>query len=448
MTLYPSFDMSEPALVAVVEDDPDARVLTCRWLEHEGHEVEPLEDAEGLFDVLHTTLPEVICLDLELPGVSGLEALARLRETHPSIPVVILTAHRDVDTVVQAMQSGAYDYIPKPVDRTKLLTTIKNAADKHRMARRIQDLERDRGDDYAGMIGRSRSMRALFRQIDRVASTDVTVLIHGESGTGKELVARALHDEGARKGPFVAVNCAAIPETLQESELFGHEKGAFTGADAMRRGCFERADGGTLFLDEVAELSPSLQAKLLRVLQERTFSRVGGEQELRSDFRLVAASHRSLFAQVSEGKFRQDLFFRIAVFELDVPALRERDDDVLQLAGFFLERFGDGIKLDEASQNLLKSHEWPGNVRELENALQRAAVVCQGGVIRVEDFPARIRDAAGAIPAVGPVSMEDMERKALEDALRRCDGNVSEVVKELGIGRTTVYRKLKKYGLR
>ncbi|MEM9068568.1 MAG: sigma-54 dependent transcriptional regulator [Myxococcota bacterium] len=442
--------MSESGLVALVEDDPDARILTMRWLEHAGYEVEPLESAEALFDALQTTLPDVLCLDLELPGLSGLETLRRLRKTHPQLPIIILTAHRDVDTVVEAMQRGAYDYLPKPLDRTKLMTTIKNAIEKLQLTLRVQHLERGQTDDYSGMLGQSRAMRNLFRQIDRVAASDVTVLIHGESGTGKELVARALHEEGARKKhPFVAVNCAAIPESLQESELFGHEKGAFTGAEARRRGCFERADGGTLFLDEVAELSPTLQAKLLRVLQDRTFTRVGGETELRSDFRLVAASHRNLFGQVAEGAFREDLFFRIAVFELDVPALREREDDVILLANHFVRSGNPEAQLTDRACQLIRGYAWPGNVRELENAIKRALVVCREGQIDADDFPRRIREAAGSdIPRTGPVSMEDLERRALAEALERCDGNIGAVVKELGIGRTTVYRKLKKYGLR
>ena len=323
------------------------------------------------------------------------------------------------------------------------------------MSRRIQELERGSADSYGGMLGRDPSMRGLFREIERVAATDVTVLVHGESGTGKELVARALHDEGARaKGPFIALNCAAIPEALQESELFGHERGAFTGATERRKGRFEQADGGTLFLDEIAELALPAQAKLLRVLQQRTFHRVGGERELRSDFRLVAASHHALMERVAEGKFREDLFFRVAVFELDVPPLRERGDDVVLLARFFLRDAE--LVLSPAAEELVRTYDWPGNVRELENALQRARVVAREGTIQVTDFPRRIREESprsnpslGASTDAGPgATMEDLERAALVDALRRHDGNVAEVVRELGIGRTTVYRKLKKFGLR
>ncbi len=438
-------------LVALVEDDEDQRLLLSRWFENAGLEVEPVEDAEGLFAALQTTVPDVICLDLELPGMSGIEALTRCMRTHPGIPVVITTAHRDVDVVVDAMQRGAYDYLAKPLDKTKLLTVLKNALEKRELGAKLKEYERQNQANPAGMIGDSNPMRSLYRQIDQVAPTDVTVLIRGESGTGKELIAKALHEESTRRdGPFVALNCAAIPETLQESELFGHEKGAFTGAEKLRRGCFERADSGTLFLDEVAELSSSLQAKLLRVLQERSFHRVGGEAILRSDFRVIAASHQDLFAKVAEGAFRQDLFFRLAVFELDVPPLRSRGEDVVELARSFLSHQNESLSLGPSAVQLLKDYGWPGNVRELQNAVQRAAVVRAEGEVIAEDFPSRIRANADAAPAVEApaVNMEELEKRALQDALERCGGNITEVVRQLGIGRTTVYRKLKKYGLR
>ncbi|MBO6939106.1 MAG: sigma-54-dependent Fis family transcriptional regulator [Deltaproteobacteria bacterium] len=440
--------------IVVVEDDIDQRTLVSRWLEQEGHDVEPVETAEQLVEILATSVPDCVCLDLELPGMTGMEALSRLRATHPQLPVIIVTAEREVDVVVDAMQSGAYDFLPKPLDKLKLLTIVNRALEKVRMSRRIQELERGSADEYAGMIGRHATMRALFREVERVAATDVTVLVHGESGTGKELVARALHSQGARATkPFVAINCAAIPESLQESELFGHERGAFTGATDRRQGRFEEADGGTLFLDEIAELSLPAQAKLLRVLQERTFRRVGGDRDLRSDFRLVAASHQNLLERVAERTFREDLFFRVAVFELDVPPLRERGKDVELLSRFFLRHHD--LELQEDARSLLTAYDWPGNVRELENAIRRAVVVAREGVIAAADFPKRIRAALSGNPRPNaPVSdgdggtMEDLERAALADALQRHGGNVAEVVRELGIGRTTVYRKLKKYGLR
>lgn len=452
--------MTDGRTVVVVDDDPDARAIAQRWLEKAGHEVEPMESAEALFDGIDTVLPDVVLLDLGLPGMGGMEALRRLLQSHPGLPVVMLTGDRQVDSVVEAMQLGAHDYLAKPVERARLVESIASAAEAGDASRRERFRQRSAADTYAGMFGRSAVMRDLFRQIDRVARTHVTVLIHGESGTGKELVARALHDEGARReGRFVAINCAAIAESLQDSELFGHEKGAFTGADRQHRGCFERADGGTLFLDEVAELTPATQAKLLRVLQQRVVQRVGGSDPIPVDYRLVAASHQNLMQAVEDGRFREDLFFRIAVFELDVPPLRERGDDVLRLAETFLEAMGQNMegpthgtpRLSEEAVALLQRYPWPGNVRELQNALQRAVVVCREGVIESGDFPSRMRASPEVLresmPPAGR-SMDDLEREALRRALERAGGNVSEVVRELGIGRTTVYRKLKKYGLR
>ena len=470
-------------VVMVVEDDPDQLALVSRWLSSEGFDVEEFRDAETALATLSTVLPEVVCLDVNLPGLGGLEALARMRAHNPRLPVVMLTVDREVNSVVTAIQAGAYDYLPKPLDRTKLVTTIRNAVERYQMALRLTHLEREaEGKGYGALLGRSPLMQELFRQLDCIAPSDVTVLVHGESGSGKELVARALHEaSGRRRGRLVGFNCAAVPESLEESELFGHEKGAFTGAVAQRKGCFEEANGGTLFLDEVAELSPTLQAKLLRVLQERTFRRVGGSTDIRSDFRVVAASHRDLAAEVTKGRFREDLFFRLAVFELEVPPLRARGDDALVLAERFLADAARPLTLSPEARQVLVAYRWPGNVRELQNAIQRAAVVCTGDVVRVQDLPRRVQglaepearpgptasaraaEAPNVAPNVAPDgapaeaedprppgdgSLRSMERAMLEQALLRTGGNVAEVVRQLGIGRTTVYRKLKKYGLR
>ena len=470
---------AEPALtVLVVEDDPTSRTLIKGWLERDGYRVETAGSAEDAFDVLSRSLPDAICLDLELPGMGGLEMLAQITRHHPKLPVLILTADRQVETVVAAMQRGAHDYLAKPVDRTKLSTTVRNATELHRLQLRVRSLEREaEGVAYKGIIGQSASMHSLFRELDRVAPTEVSVLIHGESGTGKELVARAIHDSSGRaSGPFVALNCAAVPESLQESEFFGHEKGAFTGALARRLGRFELSDAGTLFLDEVGELSAGLQAKLLRVLQERTFQRVGGTQEVRSDFRLVTATHRDLSADVDSGRFRSDLFFRLNVFELELPPLRARVGDVAVLARYFLSTASSSrnIVIEPEAQSVLDAYAWPGNVRELENAMQRAVVVCRDDRITLADLPPRLRDPAP--PPSGPFShsplssslanpppsstprspprsttgnrMDEVEREAFETALAEAKGNVSEAVRVLGIGRTTAYRLMKKYGLR
>jgi DNA-binding NtrC family response regulator len=455
-------------LVVIVDDDPDMVSLISRFLGYAGYAVEAFADAESCLAGFSRLMPDAVCLDLMLPGLGGLETLKRIKDLEPHLPVVILTADNAVDSAVRAMQEGAYDYLVKPIDRTKLVTTIKNAVERSRMSLRLVQLEREvEGRGYPGIIGDTPPMRELFRQMDRLAASDVSVLIHGESGTGKELVARALHTQsGRRRAAFVALNCAAIPETLQESELFGHERGAFTGALDRRIGRFEEANRGTLFLDEVAELSPALQAKLLRALQERAFRRVGGSVDVRSDFRLVAATHRNLSDEVAAGRFREDLFYRIAVFELAVPALRDRRDDIPLLASALLRQIADGRSVTVAPDALqcFRDYSWPGNVRELSNAIQRAWVASDGARITVADLPERVRDGSliaappretdGAGLGVGPDpiapirTLEDMERIAIQQALARHSGNLSEAGRQLGIGRTTLYRKLKQFGLR
>ena len=425
-------------------------------------------------------VPEAVCLDLDMPGLGGLETLRRIRARHRLLPVVILTADSAVDSVVVAMQEGAYDYLVKPVDFTALTTRIRNAVDRSRMAVRLLELERaTRDGGFPGIVARSDSMKKLFGRMDRVTASDATVLIYGESGSGKELVARAIHRESGRaKGPFVAVNCAAIADTLQEAELFGHEKGAFTGATEQRKGRFEQADQGTLFLDEIGELSLSLQAKLLRVIQERSFHRIGGAAEVASDFRLVAATHRDLRAEVEAGTFRQDLYFRIAVLELHVPPLREREGDVALLAGHFLDeltqRSGRGLSFAPEALFALESFSWPGNVRQLANVIQNAAVFCDTDVITEDDLPdevrqnrswpapreeTRVESSAELESSAGSASrrereptegfkLDGIERTTILGALEAAKGNVPRASRLLGISRPTLYRKLKKYGIR
>ncbi|MEO1084537.1 MAG: sigma-54 dependent transcriptional regulator [Acidobacteriota bacterium] len=397
------------AHIVLVEDDPSQRLLFGRWLELAGWQVTSFADAETCLDHIDSLLPDVVCLDLHLPGMDGHEALAMLKEQYPAVPVLVITGDSEVETVVETMRLGGHDFLVKPVERTRLETQVRNAIAHGRLSLRVTHLEREAGGvTYPGIIGMSQPMRQLYRQIDRIAASPVTVLIRGESGTGKELVAQTIHQHSAASsGPLVAINCAAIPESLQESELFGHEKGAFTGADSRKIGRFEEADGGTLFLDEVAELSASLQAKLLRVLQERTFRRLGGRRDLKSQFRLIAASHADLHQRVKDGAFREDLFYRLAVFELDVPPLRLRSDDVPALAAHFLndrtlvgERAG--LSLSPDALDVLTTYDWPGNVRELANALQRAAVVASQDRIEPADLPPRLRSTVQPLGAAWP----------------------------------------------
>ena len=454
--------MGEPdvPVVLVVDDDPSHRKLIGRWVERAGYLVEEYAGAGALLSSLDHMLPDAILLDVHMEGMSGLAALERLKRLYPTLPVIMLTADANVPTAVQSIQQGAYDYLTKPVDRSRLLTVLRNAVEKHAMSARLRQLERELdGGGYGGIIGTSRTMRRLFRQLDRVAPSDVTVLVVGESGTGKELVARAIHaNSGRAQGPFVPLNCAAIPETLQESELFGHERGSFTGATGRRVGRFEQAHGGTLFLDEVGELSAGLQAKLLRVLQERRFYRLGGSDQIEVDVRIVTATHRDLQERCQRGEFREDLFYRLAVFELELPPLRERPDDIPLLAQAFLERFTKrhgrpSVRLGKEVLAALQAYHWPGNVRELQNAVERALVATLDEEVQPEDLPRRVREPARVTPAptrrVSDLQpMEELEKRAIREAIQAAEGNMSEVIRRLGIPRTTLYRKLKKYQLR
>ena len=507
--MIPTQEEDRPA-VFVVDDDAHIRTLIASWVEAAGFRPVELESGEACLAALPTETPAAVLLDLSMPGMGGAATLDRVRSHHRHLPVIVLTANRDVDTVVDLMRRGAYDFLPKPIDRTKLVTTLVNAMEKHAMAMRLATLEREaEGRAIPGFVGASRTMRELYRQIDRVAASDISVYIHGESGTGKELVARAIHDRSGRsRSPFIALNCAAIPESLQESELFGHERGSFTGAAQRRIGCFEQVAGGTLFLDEVAELSPGAQSKLLRVLQQRTIQRVGASQEIQVDFRLLAATHQDLPAAVRAGRFREDLFYRIVVFELELPPLRDREGDVELLARHFVaqagrELAGREVQLSPEAMTALQRYDWPGNVRELQNVCQRAAVTCEGEAIVPGDLPPRIFAALaqprsapvlvamapdgavagsptpidsggirvdGLAPVIGHLAPEEleegeaaapaidiqssaaltlsgMERNAIVVALQRAGGNRARVSRELGIGRTTLYRKLKEYGI-
>ena len=386
------------ASVYVIDDD----VNLCEWvsfhLNTENRDVEYFTDANTGLDAVRRGSADAVILDLDLPDMSGLEVLERIRKFRPELPVIMLTGTEDVPVVVNAMNSGAFDYLTKPVSAERLSLVIRNATEQHRLQRKIVDLQRSAEDaGTRGLAGSSPVMIELHRSIEQVAASNVSVLIQGESGTGKELVARAIHDAGNRaEQPFVAVNCAAIPETLQEDEFFGHEKGAFTGAQGLRRGRIERANGGTLFLDEVAELSASMQATLLRVLQERRFTRVGGSDEVESDFRVVAATHRDLMTAVAEAEFREDLYYRLAVFELELAPLRMRREDIPELAMIFQREMGreagtqTELGFDPEALRQILEYPWPGNVRELRNAVHRAFVASGGETIRTEPLPGRM----------------------------------------------------------
>jgi DNA-binding NtrC family response regulator len=456
-------DAPEGGTIAVVDDDPFARRLLAAWLGAAGYQVR--EHASGA-SVLGESLAELdaVCLDLGLGNESGLDVLAHLHHRDPELPVLVVTADDEVASAVDAMRGGAYDYLTKPLERGRFEQAIRRAVERRGMARRLAELQRRTQERNEGsIIGSSARMAELRRQVARVAQSDVPVCVFGESGTGKELVARAIHQQGPRsERPFVAINCAAIPESLIESELFGHERGAFTGASAMRKGRFEQADGGTLFLDEVGEMSAATQARLLRTLQERTVMRLGGSCELNVDVRVVCATHRNLEEEVEQGRFREDLYYRLVVYPITVPALRERGDDIPLLFSHFLTRFAreserEVPQVDPTALRMLMDHRWPGNVRELQNVVRRCLLSCADGRLMPAQLPESLRGQALPLLPAAPdapsaarhdgeiLPLRVVEHRAIERALQATAGSVGKAAKMLGIGRATLYRRLASY---
>ncbi|MDF1615371.1 sigma-54-dependent transcriptional regulator [Desulfurivibrio dismutans] len=451
--------------ILVVDDDEAHRYMLRAMLAEWGwHSAEAADGAQAVAAVEEQPFDAVL-MDVRMARMDGMEALRRIQAHNPAIPVIIMTAYSSVDSAVEAMKAGARDYLTKPLDFERLRLTMAKALD-HRQVEESRRSRRD-GDpighlDQAGIIGNSPAMRELLEMIAYVAPTEATVLISGESGTGKELVATALHRNSVRKdGPLVKVNCAALVESLLESELFGHEKGAFTGADRRREGKFIQAAGGTLFLDEISETSPAMQAKLLRVLQEHEIQRVGGQETLRVDTRVLAASNRVLEEAVQEGKFREDLYYRLNVVTLLVPPLRERSEDIPLLAAHFVEKFAarnrrrvEGIT--PRAMDLLLKHPWPGNVRELENAIERGVILMRGDYLDEQSMPLSLRragieaeeDASSVAEADAlPSSLEEAEKQVIRKTLEETGGNRSESARRLQITRKTLLSKINKYGL-
>jgi len=449
-------DRDKGPWVAVVDDDPAQRVLLRQALEDSGYRVVEGSDGQEAIEQARAHRLDAMILDVRMPGMTGLEALAAIKAQRPEIAVILLTAYIDVRDAVAAMKTGAHDYLEKPVDLDELVIAVDEALGVARTG--LPAAGAGALDLPDGVVAESPGMRSVFADALRVAATDAITLIVGESGAGKEVLARYIHEHGARRdGPFVAINCAAFPENLIESELFGHERGAFTGAVVMRPGRFEQASGGTLFLDEIGEMPLALQPKLLRVLEERVVRRVGGTREIAVDTRVIAATNRPIEDDARQGRFREDLLYRLNVFALRIPPLRERRDDILPLAERFLTREGGRDKrFSPAAQRLLWEYSWPGNARELRNAVVRAAIISRGSLILPDDLPESLRAAHSATEGAKPTGaageafaggMEEIHKRAILEALSRAGGNKTQAAKALGISRRNLIYKLRSYGM-
>ena len=447
--------------VLVVDDEPRQVDILKTILSREGYEVETCSTAEQALLLLRASPPQVLLTDMKMPGMDGIALLDEALREAPACSAVVMTAHGSVDTAVAAMKKGAFDYLTKPLDRDRLLLVVERAMETVRLRGENRRLKAQLHDRFRleNIVGSHGSMQDVFRLVEKVAASSATVLIYGESGTGKELIARALHFNSPRASrPFLALNCAAVPEPLLESELFGHEKGSFTGALARKPGLFEQAHGGTLLLDEVAELPVSMQAKILRVLQEKEVRRVGGNASLSVDVRIVAATNRDLVRHMKEGKFREDLFYRLNVFPIFLPPLRSRTTDIPGLVEHFLEQFAAEAKkpaprLTSETLSLLMRYSWPGNVRQLESTLERACLLAEGERITPDLLPAEVRENLASpgegtlsleIPDEG-ISLEAVERELLEKALRKAGGNLSRAARLLGISYRTLQYRLDKF---
>ncbi|OGL64678.1 MAG: Fis family transcriptional regulator [Candidatus Tectomicrobia bacterium RIFCSPLOWO2_12_FULL_69_37] len=449
--------------ILVVDDQKNYLIVLEELLRGEGFEVVTKRSAAEAAEVCRRADVDLLLTDMRMAGMDGIQLLSEVLRIDPDLPVILMTAFATVEKAVEAMKKGAYDYILKPFRNEELLAAIRQAVQVRELRHEHRQLQKERAS-RAVFESQSPPMREAIRLAEQVAPSATTVLLSGESGTGKEILARALHAMSPRAERFfIPANCAAIPESLLETELFGHQKGAFTGAVAMRKGLFERADGGTLFLDEVSEMTPHLQAKVLRVLQEREFERVGGEQAIRVDVRIIAATNKDLRELVEAGRFREDLFYRLFVFHIHLPSLRERAEDILPLAGHFVRQFAAEMGkpiggLTPEAQAALAAHRWPGNIRELRNAIERAVVLCAGRLIDERDLPGDVvRPAGGLPPAVdagkrngGTLAqvLEQYERQMIVQALARAGGVQARAARELGISRSNFQYRMTRLGLR
>jgi DNA-binding NtrC family response regulator len=443
--------------ILIIEDEKNIREGLGRALKLEGYDTFLAGDGMEGLRLFEEEEIDLVITDLRMPGLGGEDVLRKVVEGHPTVPVIILTGHGTIETAVKAMRDGAFDFLTKPLNLDRLSLLVKRALATRELMlqhRALQE-ELDKRRGFSNIIGRSSAMKKIFEVVQQVAPTRASVLISGDSGVGKELVADAIHNLSGRKDkPFIKVHCAALSESLLESELFGHEKGAFTGAVARRRGRFELANRGSIFLDEIGEISQTVQIKLLRVLQEKKFERVGGEETLEVDVRVIAATNRDLKEQIAAGAFREDLFYRLNVVNIHLPPLRERKEDIPLMAAAFIKEFaaenGKNIDgLDAKARSVLYSYSWPGNVRELRNSIESAVVMCKGSILGADDLPPGMRSASddGGVHIEPGATLADAEKTIIRASLSRLKGNKSRTADLLGIGRKTLHRKIQEYGI-
>jgi DNA-binding NtrC family response regulator len=445
--------------VLIADDEKNMRWVLRQALEGEGYEVAEAADGKEALSAVNDQEPDVLVLDHKMPAPDGMEVLRRIRAKDQQFPIIMLTAHGNVQTAVEAMKAGASEYLTKPFDLEELKLSIEKAMRMRELSAEVERLreELDRDWDVQGIVAADPRMLDVLETVKKVAPTNATVMVYGESGTGKELVARALHALSPRAAkPFISISAGALPETLLESELFGYEKGAFTGAVTAKPGRFEMANGGTLFLDEIGDISTAVQVKLLRVLQERTFERLGGTRSIEVDVRVVSATNRDLQQLIADGTFREDLYYRLNVVPLTIPPLRKRTADIPLLVAHFLEKFGAGERtISPAAMEALITYQWPGNVRELENTIERVVILSHGGTIEFEDLPAEVRSgvslvAGGArcfvLPDAG-LDLEEVELDLVRQALDRTGGSVPQAAKLLGLTTKTLEARMARYGL-
>jgi two-component system response regulator AtoC len=455
--------MARERLIYIVDDEETIARLLEHWVTKKwGYQSRAFTSGEACLENLNA-VPDVVLLDIMLPGIGGVDTLKEIKQRYPELPVIMLSAQGKIDVAIETLKLGATDYFSKPVDFAKLEVSVKNAIQTHDLSREVSRLREavEKPVHFENILTDNGAMQEVFKLVQKVKDNDICVLVLGESGTGKELIARAIHYNGIRKDePFVVVNCASIPRDLLESELFGHEKGSFTGAHQRRIGKFEQANGGTLFLDEIGELDPSLQSKLLRVIQSKQFERVGGNETLTAEVRLVSATNRDLVKAVAQKEFREDLYFRLATFPILLPPLRERRSDILLLAEHFLRKFSEEVSkpnlgFSKKALKLLYDYPWPGTVRELENAIQRAILMTDGNTITEKDLPLAVvtfgsgdENNSGSPLSVGVETIKPLEKikeESIRQALKITEGNIVEAARRLKIGRATMYRLMKKF---